>query len=124
MGVTTKQTLCCLLHSVTQLLALYIYSSCSCHCQHNRYSLYNRCTRSSYPSFITIILQAHLGACWLPNCTKILCRELVKTVSIPAQERKVQCTISQLHVYCVHSMKFKQCFSTSLWKTLKSNVDN
>ena len=95
-----KQNLCCLLHSVssfsTQLLVLYIYSSCSCRCQHNCYLLYNRCTCSSYPFFITTILQAHLGASWLPNCTKILHRELVKTVSIPAQERKVQCTIISL----------------------------
>ena len=61
-----KQNLCCLLHFVssfsTQLLALYIYSSCSCRCQHNCYLLYNRCTCSSYPFFITTILQAHLGA--------------------------------------------------------------
>ena len=39
------------------------------------YPLFNKCARSScfsWLSFIIVIFQSHLGASWLPGCTKIL----------------------------------------------------
>ena len=39
------------------------------------YPLFNKCVRSgcnSWLSFISVIFQSHLGASWLPSCTKIL----------------------------------------------------
>ena len=61
------------LYTHIQILTLQLYLSCmSLRAQLLGYPFFNKCARSGCFFKLSFIFQNHLGASWLPSCTKIL----------------------------------------------------
>ena len=101
------------LHNCQPLYTYSRYSQFSrlfrCHCQHNCHSLYNRCTCTGCPFWLSQF-QAHLGASylrlsWLPersSCTKILLMLCMQPTAIALNysvKKNILNNICQIYMY-------------------------
>ena len=87
------------------------------------YPLFNMCARSgcnSWLPFISAIFQSHLGASWLPSCTKILLKVRTRPAAIALyySVKNIRNDVRQIIIIIIIIFDEKSQFNSLVWGSL------